>query len=110
MGHHAPVVVIGLDAAELSLIERGCDEGKLPALAALRRQGCFGRLESDATIFAGAVWPTFYTGKRLPWHGIYHDQLWRHEKMRFEMVHDRWLSAQPFWELLGREYRVAIVD
>ena len=53
-----------------------------------------------------AVWPTFYTGKRLAWHGVYHDEQWRHEKMRFEAMHGRWFSPTPFWELLDRELRV----
>jgi predicted AlkP superfamily phosphohydrolase/phosphomutase len=106
----APVLMIGLDAAEVTLVDRLCDDGKLPTLAWLRRKGCFGTLASEATTFSGSVWPTFYTGKRVPWHGIYHDRLWRHEKMRFEMASDEWLSATPFWEMLDRECRVAIVD
>lgn len=110
MGKAAPVVMIGLDAAESTVVERLCCEGKLPTLDSLRQSGCFGCLEAQATIFSGGVWPTFYTAKRVPWHGIYHDRLWRHDKMRFEMAHDRWLPTRPFWELLDREYRVAIVD
>ena len=110
MDNGAPVLMIGLDAAELTLVERLCDEGKLPTLAALRQDGCFGSLEAEATIFSGAVWPTLYSGTRAPWHGIYHDRLWRHERMRFEMAHDGWLSATPFWERLDRDCRVAIVD
>jgi len=110
MGGDTPVVMIGLDAAEATLIERWCADGTLPALAALRRQGCFGRLNGEATIFAGAVWPTLYTGRRVAWHGIYHDEQWHHQKMRFEAVHDSWLSPTPFWELLDRGYRVAVVD
>ncbi len=105
-----PVLMIGLDAAEATLVERLCDAGKLPTLAGLRQSGCFGALEAEATIFSGAVWPTFYTAKRVPWHGLYHDRLWRHEKMRFEMAHDEWLPATPFWEGLDRDCRVAIVD
>jgi hypothetical protein len=93
MGNGVPVLMIGLDAAELTLVERLCDEGQLPTLAGLRQHGCFGSLEAEATIFSGAVWPTFYTAKRVPWHGIYHDRLWRYDKMRFEMAHDEWLSA-----------------
>jgi predicted AlkP superfamily phosphohydrolase/phosphomutase len=110
MGSAAPVMMIGLDAAELTLVERLCDDGKLPTLAGLKRHGCFASLEAEATIFAGAVWPTFYTGTRVPWHGIYQDQLWRFEKMRFETARDHWLSPTPFWEMLDRDCRAAIVD
>ena len=110
MADATPVLMIGLDAAEVTLVDRLCAEGKLPTIATLRRKGCSGRLESEATILSGSVWPTFYTSKHVPWHGIYHDRLWHHEKMRFEMVSDAWLPATPFWEMLDRAYRVAIVD
>ena len=39
MASSAPAVMIGLDAAEITLVERWCAEGKLPTLAALRRNG-----------------------------------------------------------------------
>lgn len=105
-----PVLMIGLDAAELTMVERLCLEGKLPTLHSLRQRGCSGWLATEATIFAGGVWPTFYTAKRVPWHGIYHDRLWRPDRMRFEAVHHEWLSPKPFWELFEREVRAAIVD
>jgi predicted AlkP superfamily phosphohydrolase/phosphomutase len=83
----------------------------LPAIQSLREEGCFGPLESNASVFAGGVWPTFYTAKDVPWHGIYHNKLWRHENMRCEVAHDEWLSEKPFWEMLDREkYRIAAID
>ena len=51
----ASVLMIGLDAADAGLVERMMIEGELPALAALRERGCFGRLDSNATHFAGGV-------------------------------------------------------
>jgi predicted AlkP superfamily phosphohydrolase/phosphomutase len=111
MTKNRPVLMIGLDAAEVSLIEQLCTKGKLPTLQSLRQEGCFGVLESVAGQFAGGVWPTFYTGKDVPWHGIYHDKLWRPEHMRCEVVNDRWLPEKPFWELLDEQaYRTCLVD
>jgi predicted AlkP superfamily phosphohydrolase/phosphomutase len=106
-----PILMLGLDAAELTLIQRFMDEGKIPALARLRRQGCFGSLESPAVAYAGAVWPSFYTGRDVPWHGIFHNKLWRPDAMRCEVPDDRWLASRPFWEDLGeRGHRLCIVD
>ncbi|MDH3690923.1 MAG: alkaline phosphatase family protein [Gammaproteobacteria bacterium] len=104
------VVMIGLDAAEVTVIEELCAAGKLPALSSLIERGCFGRLESEAPIFSGGVWPTFYTSKRVPWHGIYHDRLWHYDKMRFETVGHQWLPEKPFWERLDEKYRIAVID
>ena len=106
-----PVLMLGLDAAELALIRRLIDAGSMPALAELRRRGCFGALESPAATYAGAVWPSFYTGRDVPWHGIFHNKLWRPEAMRCEVPDDRWIASRPFWEALGRQgHRLCIVD
>lgn len=106
-----PVVMIGLDAAEAGLIEKLCEDGRLPNLQKLRERGAVGVMESNALHFAGGVWPTFYTSKDVPWHGIYHNKLWRHENMRCEIATEEWLQEKPFWEDLSRQgYRVAIID
>jgi predicted AlkP superfamily phosphohydrolase/phosphomutase len=110
MNTNAPILMIGLDAAEVTLIEQLCATGRLPAIQSLRERGCFGTLETSATLFAGGVWPTFYTAKEVAWHGIYHNKQWRHAHMRCEVVEDGWLSEQPFWKYLDDSYRVAIID
>ncbi len=111
MSVRTPVLMLGLDAAELSLIERFIAQGKLPALARLLREGCFGRLRSPALSFAGGVWPSFYAGQDVPWHGIFHNKLWRPSAMRCEVPTDRWITSRPFWEHLGEQgHRVCIVD
>ena len=115
MKKNAPIVMIGLDAAEYRLIEKWTLEGKLPVLQALRAQGCFGRMASNADYFAGAVWPTFYTGRDTPDHGIYHNKLWRYPHMRCEISSREWLPERPFWENLSATAnrptpRVAILD
>ena len=111
MSARTPVLMLGLDAAELSLIERFIAEGRLPALARLRQGGCFGRLHSPALSFAGGVWPSFYTGQDVPWHGIFHNKLWRPSAMRCEVPTDSWITSRPFWEPLGEQgHRVCIID
>lgn len=107
----APILMIGLDASEVTLIEKFCAEGKLPAIQSLRERGCFGSLEAKATIFAGGVWPTFYTAQDVPDHGVYHNKLWRHEHMRCEVVNEQWLLAKPFWQTLDEAgFKIAAID
>ena len=57
-----PVVAIGLDAAEVDLIDRWIGEGHLPHLAALRAQGSWAKLDSVAESFPAAVWASFHAG------------------------------------------------
>ena len=107
----SPVLMIGLDASELTLIEEFWSEGRLQTLQSLRERGCFGRLRSHGVVFSGGVWPTFYTSKLVPWHGIYHNRMWRRENLRVERVDETWLPERPFWEIPSLErFRVAVLD
>jgi predicted AlkP superfamily phosphohydrolase/phosphomutase len=110
MTDQVPVLAIGIDAAEATLVEKLCAAGKLPAIDALIRRGCYGRLDTNAALFAGGVWPTFLTSSDVPWQGMYHYKMWRHERMRCEVASDEWLRQRTFWESIGASHRVAIVD
>lgn len=105
-----PVLAIGIDASEATLLEKLCAEGKLPTIRSLIDRGSYGRLDCDATLFAGGVWPTFLTSSQVPWQGLYHYKMWRHERMRCEVASDEWLHQDPFWEALDESYRVAVID
>lgn len=106
-----PILMIGLDAAEVEVIQKLCSQGVLPALESLKRKGCFGLLNGQGDLFMGGVWPSFYTSQEVPWHGVYHNKMWRQEHMRCEVPREGWLPVRPFWQLLDlREYRVAILD
>ena len=60
----AKVLVIGLDAAESTLLERWVSEGRLPAMAALREQGSAYRLHNSWATLPTAVWPELTSGRR----------------------------------------------
>ena len=111
MSERAPAVLLGLDAAELTLIERLIASGSLPNLARLFAAGRSGVIRGEAERFAGGVWPTFYTGQPVSSHGVYHNKLWRQERMRCEIAAADWCAEPPFWERLrGQGRRVAVVD
>ncbi|HEX6104913.1 MAG TPA: alkaline phosphatase family protein, partial [Gemmatimonadales bacterium] len=105
-----PVVMIGVDAAELELVRRLAADGTLPTLARLLDTGSAGALAGDASLFAGGVWPTFYTGRDVAWHGLYHNKLWRQERMRCEIAEAEWFPDPPFWERLDTGFRLAVLD
>ncbi|MEA2575255.1 MAG: hypothetical protein QOH93_2553 [Chloroflexia bacterium] len=105
-----PILAIGIDAAEATVIEKLCAEGKLPAIQSLMERGSYGRLATNAELFAGGVWPTFLSSSDVPWHGMYHYKMWRQERMRCEVASDEWLHPHTFWEALDESYRVAIID
>lgn len=105
------VLMLGLDAADAALVQRLGRQGQLPNLEGLRREGLSGELESPAGLYAGGVWPTFYTGRSVASHGIFHNKLWRPDEMRVDIASDEWIPARPFWETLADPGpRVCIVD
>lgn len=60
----AKVLVIGLDSAESTLLERWVAEGKLPAMAALHGQGYAYRLDNSWDTLPTTVWPELTSGRR----------------------------------------------
>lgn len=106
-----PVLMIGLDAAEITLVQQWMDDGRMPNLRALRDRGSFGSLRSTADWLVGSPWPTFYTGTPPQDHGFYHYLIWRPETMRTERPHPDWLPMRPFWRTLdGAGKRAVVLD
>ena len=73
----ARVLVIGLDAAESTLLERWSAEGRLPGIAALTAGGAVWRLDNPLETLPGAVWPEIETGRscRRMAHYFHPDQI-----------------------------------
>lgn len=106
----SPVILIGIDAADLSLIERLLAEGRLSNLQTLRDRGCWARVETRPTSFISMVWPTFCNGAPVTEHGWYFGKKWRPERMRLEHADPAWLPQRPFWQDLPQGLRIALVD
>ncbi|MCB1183842.1 alkaline phosphatase family protein, partial [bacterium] len=64
------VWVIGLDGADWDLLDPMIEAGELPHLAALRRQGAWGRLRSEPPLISPVLWTTIATGRSPDTHGV----------------------------------------
>ncbi|MGH7563923.1 MAG: alkaline phosphatase family protein, partial [Gemmatimonadota bacterium] len=107
----SPCILIGLDAVEITLVERLLAEGRLPNLAALKARGRHGRLIPKPTGFLSMVWPSFWTSTRLGEHGWFFNKLWRPEAMRLQYVDPDWLPIRPFCTAPSlRDSRLALLD
>lgn len=65
------VVVIGLDGATFDLIKPWVNDGKLPNLANLIKNGVWGNLRSVIPSTSAPAWVSFMTGKNPGKHGIF---------------------------------------
>lgn len=95
------VLAIGIDAAEATLVRQLIDQGELPALCSLLKDGQWLRVASPAHIGSGAVWPTFMMGVEPTTHGMYSEWSWIPEAMGLTRYHGRNLT--PFWKSLAQQ-------
>ena len=91
------MAVIGLDAGDLSLIERWSDMGRLPAFARLRREGTWIKLKNHGEFPSMTVWPAIYAGTHLGKNGIYFPVQMGQAKHRLELVTPEQCGQPPFW-------------
>ena len=64
------VIIIGLDGATFDLIKPWVNDGKLPCLANLMKNGVWGNLMSLIPSMSGPAWVSFMTGKNPGKHGV----------------------------------------
>src|SRR5262249_12333751 len=65
------VIVIGLDGFEPKIVDALLEAGELPALARLRAQGGYARLQTTCPAQTPVAWSTFATGTNPGGHGIF---------------------------------------
>lgn len=94
------VLVIGLDSADAELVEQWCNDGSMPTLAELRRDGVWGRLGTTAEVMHVSAWPSIYTGARPGHHGMYHAYQIRAGEQAVHRTRADECALPPFWKLL----------
>jgi predicted AlkP superfamily phosphohydrolase/phosphomutase len=105
-----PVILLGLDAAEIDVVDRLVAAGRMPNLARLRQGGRWGRLQTEPPHFLSLVWSTFFCGTRLGDNGWYFNKIWNPDRQRLQYLDPSWLPVEPFWQALDPSYRLAILD
>ena len=71
MNHSRKVLLIGWDAADWKVIHRLMDEGKMPNVQKLVKNGVMGNMATLFPSLSPMLWTTIATGKRPYKHGIY---------------------------------------
>jgi len=96
-------LIIGLDGATFDLIFPWVEQGKLPNLSKLMKEGAYGELKSVPNMISPAAWSSFMTGKNPGKHGIYFflERVPRSYDSRLVNASDR--EGKTMWELLSEE-------
>lgn len=96
------VLMLALDAAEISLVRRWTADGSMPVLRRLCEDGGLLPLKSPAAQFVGSPWPSFFMSQSPAEHGMYHFLVWRPDQLRTSRPSRSWLALRPFWRHLAR--------
>lgn len=109
--YRSRVVAIGLDGVDPMMIDKWMNEGQLPVLESIRRNGAWGHLSGIRDFFSGAVWPSFLTGASVADHGFYGFAQLARESGELELMNGSSLGIPPFYaQLSDPTKRVAVID
>ncbi len=105
------VLVIGLDAAPLELIDPWVQQGKLPVLGHLMAQGASGVLRSTIPPLSPAAWSSFATGMNPGKHGVFDHTYRRPSTYEVVPTNARRRAGKTLWQLIGeRGGRVGVMN
>ena len=101
------LALLQFDSAALPLITQMLADGRLPALADLRRRGTWMGLDAH-TLLQSAAHPTLYTGMDVRDHGLYSAFPWSSADQRAYPV-QRFAKPPTIWERLTQRGRRSLV-
>jgi predicted AlkP superfamily phosphohydrolase/phosphomutase len=105
------VLAIGLDAADPRLLLEWSEDGTMPRLASLRREGAFCRISTPPGLGDDAVWGSLSTGVSPARHGRFYYRGIDSASYDAPYKDTTGLACEPFWSQLARRgRRVAVID
>ena len=93
------LLLIGLDAGSLPVLESLFDRDRLPTLERLFDTGASGPLESQIPPWTASAWPSMYTGKNPGKHGVF--DFLSFDGYDWEVVNATHVRERAIWELLS---------
>ncbi|MFQ6098990.1 MAG: alkaline phosphatase family protein, partial [Armatimonadota bacterium] len=95
-------LVVGLDGAGFDVIGTLIEQGRLPTLARIQREGISVALTSTYPPVSPIAWPSFCTGVGPGKHGVFGFQCYHPETYSQTLVSSRSVRAPSMWDILGQ--------
>lgn len=105
------LAIFGIDGADLDLLGPWMDDGSLPTLARLRREGACGRLASTIPPLSPEAWSSFATGANPGRHGVVN--FVQPKPGRYDLMFNSGAAqrGRTFWQILSEAgLRVGVVN
>lgn len=104
------LAILQFDSAALPLLEQMLADGRLPALAGLRRRGRWESIDARATFLQSSTYMTLCTGVDVREHGVYSAVPWSAADQRARFMY-AFPNPPTIWDrLVARGRRSLIVD
>jgi predicted AlkP superfamily phosphohydrolase/phosphomutase len=107
----ARVFVIGLDAATFSLLDPWLEQGYLPNLDRIIKEGARGYLRSTVPYVSSTAWASFMTGKNPGKHGIMDFAIREPGSYDIRLLNANDVQGSTLWTLLSqKDKRLAVIN
>lgn len=103
------VIVIGIDGVPCSLLKRFIQQGLMPNLASLVRQGTLTDMTASIPEVSSTSWTTFMTGVNPGRHGIYGFMELEKGTYQWRFPNSADIKSETLWELAARYNKKSIV-
>jgi predicted AlkP superfamily phosphohydrolase/phosphomutase len=101
------VLLVGIDAGCLPILDRLSADGHVPNMDALRDRGVSAPLESQVPPWTPSAWPSLYTGVNPGKHGVY--GFTGYDGYDYHVVDRDDVRARAIWDILGEHDRSSVV-
>ena len=106
-----PLFLVALDSANVEWMQKWCEEGHLPNLAALMSEGQLLHAREKGVFDEIGSWLTAYSGISQYEHGFYASRRLRHGSYEIEVCDFEKSGVEPLWGLAGAAgLRCAVLD
>ncbi|MBI3951728.1 MAG: alkaline phosphatase family protein [Acidobacteria bacterium] len=104
-------IIIALDGATFELLGPWIEQGRLPHLKAMMRDGVSGELRTIVPPVTAPAWASFMTGKNPGKHGLFDFVVQDKTTYQFHPVNSRMRHGKVLWEEIGEQGgRVAVLN
>jgi predicted AlkP superfamily phosphohydrolase/phosphomutase len=105
------VIALGLDGATFDLILPFIEEGFLPHMANLLKEGVWSELESTIPPLTPPAWVSFFTGKNPGKHGIFDFRGPVDENLERPLISSLSIRSRKLWEIINdQKKKVGIIN
>jgi predicted AlkP superfamily phosphohydrolase/phosphomutase len=103
------VLVIGLDGATFDILTPWMEQGKLPNLAKIKKEGSLGELKSTIPPISSLAWPSIFTGNNPGKHGLFGFQQCKKGTMESKINLGSDIEGKKLWKILSEHKKKVII-